>query len=232
MTRRPGWLGLLLLAGCSKLTAPKGEAVALELRLPVPAAVEPGDTLRLQARALDAQGDSIDVPIYWRVADTTLILVDSTGLVTTTLSTGSGRVQARSGKLLSTLTSGQLAIHPRSDTLVLLGPLVDTIQAGDTSSAILDAAVQSFAPAGGVADQRILYEVVDTALAQGKVRFSGGGLQLRVATSTTGQATPSVRLFTVAGQTPPASLTVRISATRPSGTPVPGSGQIFTLLFP
>jgi len=227
---RRGWCaGLALLGGCSNLSGPKGQPVSLELSLPVPAVVEQNDTLRLRARALDINGDSVAATIVWRSADTTLIMVDSAGLITTALTSGTGRVQAVTGKLRSTLS--QLTIRPRSDTLTLTSPLADTVPATDSASAALESSVLSFNPAGGVLDNRVLYEVVDTAAALGTVRFAGGGLSQRVATLSSGAVPATVKLRKVSGTTPPASVQVRVSASRPSGTPVPGSGQIYTILF-
>jgi hypothetical protein len=220
---------LALLAGCSNLSGPKGAPVSLELDIPVPAVVEQNDTLQLRARALDIQGDSVAASIVWRSADTTLIMVDSTGLVTSQLNSGTGRVQASTGRLFSALT--QLTIRPRSDTLALTSALTDTVAAADTASAVLGSSVLSFSPAGGVLDSRVLYEVVDTVAGLATVRFAGGGLSQRIATLASGAVPTTVTLRKVPGATPPATVQVRVSASRPSGTPVPGSGQIYTILF-
>lgn len=220
---------MALLAGCSNLSGPKGEPVSLELEIPVPPVVEQNDTVQLRARALDLNGDSVAATIVWRAADSTLIMVDSTGLVTTTLASGTGRVQAMTGKLFSSLT--QLTIRPRSDTLTLTSALTDTVPATDTASGFLGSSVLSFNPAGGILDSRVLYEVVDTVAALGTVRFAGGGLSQRIATLATGAVPTTVTLRKVPGTTPPATVQVRVSASRPSGTPVPGSGQVYTILF-
>lgn len=229
MNHRRWCATLALLGGCSNLSGPKGQPVSLELSIPVPPVVEQNDTLQLRARALDVNGDSVAATIVWRAADTTLIMADSTGLLTTALTSGTGRVQAAAGRLLSTLT--QLTIRPRSDTIALTSPLTDTVPATDTASAVLGSSVLSFNPAGGVLDNRVLYEVVDTVAALGTVRFAGGGLSQRVATLSSGAVPATVTLLKVSGTTPPTSVQVRVSANRPSGTPVPGSGQIYTILF-
>jgi len=220
---------ILPLLGCSDITAMAGGVVALELRLPNPAVVEQNDTLQLRARALNAKGDSVPANIVWRTPDTTLVL-DSTGLVSTTLTSGSGRVQAKAASLVSELTT--LQIRRRSDTLALTGPAVVTIAGADTASAALQAAVLSLAPdTAGISGTTLLYEVVETAAAQGKLRFAGGGLALRATTSASGEPAVPVTLRKVPGTTPPAAVTVRCSATRPSGRAVAGSGQVFTLNF-
>jgi hypothetical protein len=220
-------VGLLL--GCSDLSGTKGGVVALELRLQTPPVVEQFDTLVLVARALDADGREVATDIFWRSPDSILV-VDSTGSVTTDSSSGSGRVQARTGSLLSDLTL--LEIHRRSDTVVLTAPTTLTVPGSDTASAAMVAALQSLAPdTVGISNGRLLYEVVETAAATGKLRFQGGGLSLRAATSLTGQPVSPVTLRKVPGATPPSTVTVRVSATRPSGLAVPGSGQLFTVNF-
>jgi hypothetical protein len=220
---------VLPLLACSDLSGTGGGVVALELRLPSPAVVEQHDTLVLSARALNANGDPVTAQIFWRSPDSILV-VDSTGLVTTDSSSGSGRIQARTGSLLSDLVL--LEIHRRSDTLALQGPTTITVPAADSASAALVAAVQSLTPdTAGISNTRLLYEVVETADATGKLRFQGGGLSLRAATGLTGQPLVPVTLRKVPGTTPPATVTVRVTANRPSGLAVPGSGQVFTISF-
>lgn len=225
--------GILLLAAvaCSDLTGGSRGVVALEVRTPQPASVEPDDTLQLQARALDADGDSVQVPVYWRVLDTTLILVDSAaGRVTTMLTAGTGRVQARTGGVLSDLVT--LNLRGRSDTVLVTGSDTLRVPSGDTASAPLLAAIQSATPPGqGVANAVIVYQVEDTLAAAGRVRFQGGGLRLRALTGSTGEPAVGVTLRRVPGIAQPDTVRVRIGATRPSGAVVPGSGQHFVVLF-
>ncbi len=227
------WAVFLLapLLGCSDLSGTKGGVVALELRLQTPPVVEQFDTLTLAARALDADGKVVAADIVWSSPDSDLIVVDSLlGLVTTDTNTGQSLIQARSGSLLSELTP--LTIRRRSDTLFLTDPTSVTVAAGDSASAALISTVQSLSPdTVGIDNTRILYEVVDSATVRGLVRFEGGGLAIRVATVTTGQPGLPVTLRRVPGQTQPASVQVRVSAQRPSLTPVPGSGQMFTVNF-
>jgi hypothetical protein len=225
------WRPLLVLplAGCSDVTSVGGGVVALELRLPNPPVVEQNDTLQLHARALNAKGDSVAATIVWRTPDSTLAVEDS-GRVSTDLTTGSGRVQAMTDGLVSDLVSFQ--IRPRSDTLALTGALFITVPATDSASAALDATVQSLSPdTVGISGTTVLYEVVETADAQDRLHFAGGGLTLRATTSSTGAPVVPVTLRKAPGTTPPAMVTVRASATRPSGQAVPGSGQVFTLNF-
>ncbi len=220
----------LVLAACSQLPSGEDGVVALELRLPSPAVVEQNDTLGLRARALNANGDSVGAVVYWRTLDDTLLtVVDSIGLVTTSRTLGTARVQARVGSLRSDIVT--LTLRQRSDTLLLTVPDTVVIPATDSASAALGARVESRDPVGGVGGTSILYEVVDSVAARGTVRFANGLLVFRATTGSNGAPVTAVTLRKVATQVPPAVVEVRLTALRPSGTPVPGSGQIFTLLF-
>lgn len=230
MSPRTAVAALVVLVGCSDISGSQG-VVALELRLPSPPAVEQFDTLTLRARAIDQDGDSVAAEIFWRTPDTTLIIADSTGRLTTALTSGTGRVQARVGNLYSELSNPAFTIRPRADTLRLTVADTLTVPAADTASAPLGAVLESNDPAGGISGASILYEVVDTLAALGAVRFQGGNLLLRATTATGGAPSPAVTLRRVPGAAAPATVQVRVSATRPSGTPVPGSGQLFTLTF-
>lgn len=230
MSHRRAWLAALAVLGCSDLADSSGVVVALELQLPVPPAVEPNDTLALIGYALDINGDTLDTPVYWRTLDDTLLtIVDSIGLVTTSRTSGSPRVQARVGSLVSQLVT--LTIRPGSDTLRLTVPDTIPVPAGDSVSDTLGAAVESRNPAGGVSGTSILYEVVDTAAAQGKVRFVNGLTTYRATTGPTGAPATPVVLYKITDPIPPMTVQVTVSATRPSKTPVPGSPQQFTILF-
>jgi hypothetical protein len=204
--------------------------VALGLRLPSPAAVEPGDTLALIGYALDVNGDTVDTPVYWRTLDDTLLtIVADTGLVTTSRTSGQPRVQANVGSLRSDLVI--LTIRPGSDTLRQTVPDTITVPAGDTLSGTLGAVVESLNPAAGVPGTSIRFEVTQPDSGIGRVRFPNGLLVYRATTGSTGAPVTGVTLRKISGAIPPATLQVRISASRPSGRAVSGSGQLFTLLF-
>jgi hypothetical protein len=228
VTRTRWPLLALALWGCSDLQGLKGGVVAIELRLPNPAVVEPGDTLALRARALNEKGDSVAATFVWLTPDNTLTL-DPAGLVTTSLTTGTGRVQASVGSLRSDLVT--LAIRRASDTLALAGPDTLTVAPGDSASGALEAAVLSLTPdTVGISGTSILYEVVDAAAAQDNQWFAGKVLALRATTSIPG--TPATPVTLRRGDpTRPDTVDVRVSAARPSGKPVPGSGQLFTVIF-
>jgi uncharacterized protein YjdB len=88
-----------LALGCSDLTEGPGGVVALEIQQPAATTIEVGQTLQLSARALDRDGNPVDVPITWLTPDATLT-VDNQGLVTG-IAPGPGQVQAFAGSLAS-----------------------------------------------------------------------------------------------------------------------------------
>lgn len=74
-----------------------------------------GDTLTLQARALDLSGDSVAADVVWTTPDSALIVVGAASGVITSLSDTGGvaRVQASVG----TLHSGIISITLVADTM-------------------------------------------------------------------------------------------------------------------
>jgi hypothetical protein len=224
------WLAALVtgLAGCSDLNSAGDGAVVLRVVLPSPAAVEPGDTLRLQAEAIDIEGDPIPgAEIYWRTPDTAaLVMVDSVGLVTTSLTSGTGRVQARIGSLFSELQT--LTIRRASDTLVIAGSVADTVAVGDTASGPLDGAVLSLTPdTAGIANTRITFALLDSLSG---VHFAGDVSVLSALTGPSGEPAQSVTLRR-SGPAVIGTVRVALSATKPSGRAVASSNPIFTVTF-
>jgi hypothetical protein len=221
----------LLLLGCSNITEGNGGVVALQVLVPAAPALEPGDTVTLQAQALDRQGNVVQAPITWLTADPTLVtIVDaSTGLITTDSIAGIGRVQAQTGNLLSDVVS--MILRAPSDSLAITGAASVDVLPGDTASPPLVAAVQSFNPAGGVFGTSISYVVVDSVANAGLVKFPGGGFSLRATTGIDGSPSAPVTLVRVSGAIQPPVVLVEVSAYRPSGIPVAGSGQQFTVNF-
>ena len=215
---------------CSDVTSTGSGVIAIQVQVPADAAVEPGDTLTLIARALDQNGDVVNVPVYWRTPDPNLLtIVDSIGLLTTDSLTGAGQVQAYEGSLISPLIS--IIVHPPSDTLAVLGPDTMTVPDADTASGTLDAAVQTFNPPGGVDSTSISYVVFDSLASLGLVHFQGGGMSVRAKTGADGRPVVGVTLRRTNGVVQPDSVIVEVFAFRPSQAAVPGSGQRFIVRF-
>ena len=96
MTRFQAAFLAALLTGCGSLPTTDEGVAFLEIVPPATLTLEVGATVQFLARALDRDGQPIDVAIIWRTPDST-ISVDATGLVTG-LSAGPGRVQAAVGE--------------------------------------------------------------------------------------------------------------------------------------
>jgi len=92
-----------LTLACSDLTEGANGVVELEISQPAVTQIEVGQTLQLTARALDRDGNPVDVPITWLTSDATLTVNDQ-GLVTG-VAPGPGQVQAFAGSLASARVS-------------------------------------------------------------------------------------------------------------------------------
>ena len=233
MKARSALLAIPLLLSCTNLTETTNAVVQLQVLAPLITLVEVSDTTRVFARALDRAGNEVPAPIEWLSPDTTLS-VDSTGLVTS-LITGTGRVQARTGTLVSNLIN--FTLIPRPDTLVLVGEDTLRVLVGQGSSPQLVARLDTFE--GGdtlpASAGQIIYQVVDPVFpdpSQRTVEFSGQVLIDTATTGSNGLPTIPVLLNRVAGTTTPDSAIVEIRAFRFQGTDsVPGSGQRFIIRF-
>jgi hypothetical protein len=107
-----------LLAGCSSLPTTGNGIVALEVRTPSSLTLRLGDSVTLQARALNQGGDSVAADIRWFTVDTAAVTVDSIrGVVRARQSTGTARIQASFGTLHSDPLT--LLLAPAPTTLVL-----------------------------------------------------------------------------------------------------------------
>ena len=230
---RLGTLAILLAAGCTNLTETDSGVAKLQLLTPIQPVLQVGDTTRIIARALDKNDDDISATIEWRAPDSTLT-VDATGLVTAD-SFGTGRVQARSGSLISNFITFTIILRP--DTLVLVGSSTVQVPAGQDSTPALVARLDShhlgdtLPASGGI----IVYAIVDPVFPDPSLRSIELSGQVTIDTVTTGGAgTPitPVQLWRVMGQPSPDSAIVEIRATRFQGTEmVPGSGQRFVVHF-
>lgn len=223
-----------LVAACGELPT-TGDGIAyLEVRVPVPAAVEVGDTLRLTASARTATGDSAAAAVTWATPDTVFTIDPSSGLVTGLVAGQSGRAQARAADIASGFVS--ISVRARADTLIRLAPAQLTVAAADTASPAL--AIRLATRAGttlaGAPGLQVFYRVVDPAFAaaaDATVRFRNGQLADTVATGADGTPTVPITLRRVPGRTAPDSATVEVASFRVRGTAVPGSGQRFVIRF-
>lgn len=215
---------LLSAAACSTL-GERGAPVAIEFLVPVPAAVDIGDTIQLRARVLDTNGDSIAATIRWRTPDTTVGVDSVTGRFWGVSGTA-GRVQAVSGSLLGNLTSFVVRAH--ADTLIV-SPATESllvILATDSASVALTPKVAKADTA--IADQTLVFTLV--APTPAGIRLSGDVTTRTVTTGSSGGPATPIRvrkLNAVAGD----SAIVQVEARRPSGAVVPGSGQKIRVFF-
>ena len=222
---------LLATTACSGLSGNPAEAVTLELRLPTSLQVERSDTIRLSARALNQDGDSVAATIRWRTPDTTIAVDSASGRLAGLLQGATGRVQARSGSLISDILT--FAVIPRADTLAITG--VDTLRvlSGVTASGPLLAQLRSNDTTAGLGGRRLLYSITEPVFpdpAARTVELTGGGLTFSAGTLDDG--TPdSVMVISRVGPANPDSAIVTVSAMHLSGLPVAGTGQRFVIRF-
>jgi hypothetical protein len=210
-------------AGCSGLEEGAGGVVGLEIRTPELLTIEVGEALPLTAVALDKDGNSIQAEITWQAPDPTLTVDPATGVITG-ISPGPGRVQAFAGLLASELV--QFTVIARADTLIVTDSIF-TVAPGVAASPALVSQLQSFSPAGPLADRPVEYSLVSPLDAT--VTLPGGVLIDTLNTGTDG-AVSSVTLTRV-NLAQPATAIVQVRAFRTRGALVPGSGQRFTVTF-
>ncbi|MGH7509243.1 MAG: Ig-like domain-containing protein [Gemmatimonadales bacterium] len=213
---------------CSDLTEGAGGVVELEIRTPAFTTIEVGEALQLSARALDRDGNSVDVPISWQTPDATVTVDPATGVITG-VAPGTGRVQALAGSLASPLVS--FTVIARADTLILIGDSILTVAPEATVSAPLVTQLQSFSPAGPLPSRPVVYAVTSPPdVGPHSVELPGGVLADTVDTDLDGTV-QGVTLSRVSGVATPDSAIVEVRAYRTRGTEVPGSGQRFIVRF-
>lgn len=100
------------LLGCANLPTTGDGVVALEVLQPTSLTLAAGNSVQLEARALDRSGAVVSAEIRWATPDTTVTVDSLTGLVTALAASGSGRVQASIGTLRSSLITFALAPAP------------------------------------------------------------------------------------------------------------------------
>ena len=226
MTRWGGLVPLTLLLGCSGLDEAEGGVVALEVRAPLPPIVEVGESVQFSATPLDANGDSVAVPVTWRSPDVTVSVGEATGLVTG-VAPGAGRVQATVGALAGELVS--LSVLAPADSIGIVGDSVVIAPAEPGVTLPLTVLLQSFHPAGVLENRPVIYEITRPTTEPLSVTLPGGVLIDTLATAADGSA--GISVSRVVGAPLPDTVLVEIRASRTRGAAVPGSGQRFIVLF-
>ena len=128
--RRPGNADIAAAAGGVRASAEvtvSVQAVALNVSPSAHTMFSVGDTLRLEAEALDAQGNAIPgISVTWASENSGIATVDTEGLVTS-VRTGSTNIYAEAGALADSaaISVAQLAVGidltPEKDTLQTVG---------------------------------------------------------------------------------------------------------------
>lgn len=222
-------------SACANIADDGSGVIALEVHPPVPAVVEVGDTIALTARALDRDGNPVDVAIEWRTPDAANVYVEPTTGRVAGLAPGTvGRVQATQGSLVSDLLV--LNVVARADTIEV-APDTLTVDPLSTTSGALTSRVATLVEGVyvGLPGRAVIYEIVEPAFADPAARtveITGtGALADTVTTGGDGQPTAPVTLSRMAGLTAPDTVEVSVRVLRRSGALVPGSGQRFVVAF-
>ena len=193
-----------------------------------------GDTLRLSAEALDANGNAVaGAEFSWESSDDAVATVNATGLVTA-LGSGSATITAKTGSV-----SGNVNVSVAQEVrAVVVAPDTATVLVGDTLRLVATAtdangqAVTGIAFAWASGDTTVA--VVDasglvTGVGAGQVQVTAaaagttGRAQLAVVAPvpTTVAVTPDTVVLTAVGQTAQLNAEVRDQAGRPmDGVPV------------
>jgi hypothetical protein len=223
------------LSACSNLSGDADTPILLEIRAPAGVGggsppVEIGDTFQLSARALNQDGDSVAATFTWRTPDTAFIFVEpATGRISGKIP-GPARVQVTSDGLTSDLVS--FAVVPAAESLQIIPPDSARILSTDTASVALVAELDTLNPAGPLQGRQIIYQLTTIFGQPGDTASLGGGVMTRaVATSSLGQPTIPIYVRVIPSLPRPDSVLVEVTAFRPSGAVIPGSGQIFIVRF-
>ena len=222
----------IILAACSDFTTTEGGIAQVVVATPVPAELEVGGSVTLRGAALDENGDTLDVPIFWRALDTTLSVDSVAGRITGITAGQTGRVVARAVDLYSNVIT--FSILNQVDTVLRVSDSSVTVAAAETASPELVARVEAGDPRVPVQGRRLTYEVVQpvfASLGDRTVEFAGG--VLAISPKSSGQGTPEqpVTLRRRSGRSQPDTAIVDVNVYRPDGTIVAGSGFRFYVLF-
>jgi hypothetical protein len=221
-------LPLLAAAACSSLDEGQGGVVALEIQVPELLTLEIGEQAQLSARALDADGQTVDATIEW-LASAAALSVDATGLVTA-VAPGTGDVQAAVGSLTSDRITFTL-LAP-ADTIIVVSDSVFVIPIAADPPVVANLVVrlESRSPVGPVGSRPVIYQITQPVAGVVPVVQLAGGVQSDTI-STLADGTATIALSMVTGQIPPDTAIVEVRANRTRGAAVPGSGQRFIVLF-
>lgn len=222
----------LVLAGCSRLATTPGGVASVVIKVPQPAEVETNGSIQLTGVAQDANGDVMDVPIYWRALDTTITVDSLTGVMSGVLPGTTGRVVARAVDLYSAIAT--FTVLEQTDTLIQVADSVQDVPAANPASPALAVQVEGGDPLVAVSGRRITFEVVSPVFDKPEdrtVEFAGGHLAISPTTGTLGTPSPDVVLQRRAGFAAPDTAIVRVTIYRPGGGTVPGSGMRFLVHF-
>jgi hypothetical protein len=232
MTRLTAGSLALMLAACSDFTTTDGGIAQIIVATPVPAELEVEQSVTMRAAAIDENGDTLDIPIYWRALDTTLIVDSVAGLVTGRTAGQTGRVVARAVDLYSNVIT--FSILRQADSVIRVSDSSVTVAAGTAESPELVGRVEAGDPPEPVQGRRMTYEVVQPVFSSPEdrtVEFAGGLLAISPRSGAQGTPEQPVTLHRRAGRTQPDTAIVEVAVYRPDGSTVAGSGFRFYVLF-
>ena len=226
---------MLGLVSCSNAGELADGVIEIQVRAPQPPVIDFGDTTQFVAIPLNQEGDSVGAPVVWVTPDdSSITIVDpATGVVTGVKPNTTGRLQAVLGELTTQFYT--LTIRARADTIVFPDDTVQTVLLDANSSDPLLPVLESFNPPGPVAAQQLVFTIVQPTFADTtgvqNVALSNGRLVQSVATSADGTPFSAIVVSRVTGRAAPDSVLIAVTAAQSSGNPVPGSGQLFVVLF-
>ena len=226
--RRWQLLSLFLMTACSGLEEGEGGVVAIEVETPETSNLEVGQQVQVVARALDVNGQVVEVPLRWQ-STAAAVTVDETGLVTG-VQAGEADVQAFSGSLPSEPVTFEVAARP--DTIIIVGDSVFTLPIGGEPppGATLTVRLETFTPAGPIGGHPVIFEITSPLPAPTPLVQLTGNVRIDTVT-TADDGTASTVISAATGQVPPDTAIVQVRAERTGGAAVPGSGQRFIVLF-
>jgi hypothetical protein len=236
-------------AACTELTGDFDRVIAVDIIGSLRDTVEEGDTLRLEAQAIDANGEVVpDAPIVWQSVDTGAVgftIEETTGLVTGT-GPGQGQVIARVENLPSdpvtiTGTAAADSIEPASAQL-------DTVPASEAQSEQLIVVVYYWGLTSdsppvdtllALAGTAVHYDLVEPlpgssaadAVFLAQTDTVPGSEPHHLVDETSAVGTTFAVLRKVSGATPPDSAIVNAVALRATRDTVAGSPVRFVVVF-